>query len=145
MKKLFFILFFAVVAFNVQAQRLQVTVDYTQGIYNGYTYEKILMAESDFTKDQPRYEGKFAEALAKTYYDVIFIGENAEDADVRVTILQVGKKGDLKADVEYNGQTFRLTGKGGTFGTWLNLFGDGMKSLGENLGANLNKLAKQTM
>jgi hypothetical protein len=30
-------------------------------------------------------------------------------------------------------KTIAMRGDGGIFGTWLNLFGDGMESLGENI------------
>lgn len=47
----------SIVAFS--ENRLQIVIDYKNGIYQGYTYDKIIVEEKDFLKDKHRYEGRF--------------------------------------------------------------------------------------
>lgn len=140
MKKI--LLFFALLlSVTLSAQRIQIVLDYEDGIYRGLTYTSIIQDEEDFIKDQPRYEDNFFSALFKHYKGIAYKPESVRDDEpiALVKIQQVTPKGDTKAAIEYNGETTYLTGKGGVFGSFLNLFGDGMESLGKELAKYLNK------
>lgn len=126
------------------APKLQIQMVYENGIYDGHTYESILVLEEDFLKDRARYEGRFFEELDKQYNGIAVITDSpdAELPVLRVEIIKVDHKGNLKAEVTYGDHTGIFGGKGGVFGTWLNLFGDGMQSLGKVLGAWVNNVDK---
>ena len=59
------------------------------------------------------------------------------DPDCSEEELSAAFQGNTKAVVEFSAdetsKTIVMRGEGGVFGTWLNLFGDGMESLGENI------------
>lgn len=65
---------------------------------------------------------------------------NASDDVVTIDILQVTSKGYVTADVTFGDKSIQLVGKGGVFGTFLNLLGDGMKSLGRDAALWLNSI-----
>lgn len=141
MKK--FLLLFAIVCMSVVASakgKMQVVVDYKDGVYRGFLYERIIVDEEDFLKDKPRYEGRFMDAFLAYYTGVAYFPTEVNESEDKVTIsiLKVTKKGDVTAEVTYGDQTTTLTGKGGVFGSFLNLFGDGMNSLGKNVALWLN-------
>lgn len=138
MKKIFILLTLCI-ATNVlfAAERLQIKVNYTKGLYKGLTYSAIQEAEPDFIKDKSRYEGRFLEEFEKKITEpiaVVFTNTPDKKADyMTINILTVSPKGNLVAEVSYKGQTKQFKCKGGTFGSFLNLFGDGMGSLGKDL------------
>ena len=122
--------------------RMQVVINYTNGIYRGVLYERIIIDEEDFLKDKPRYEGRFMDDFQKYFEGVAYFADeiNASDDIVIIDILQVNSKGYVKADVTFGDNSIQLVGKGGVFGTFLNLFGDGMKSLGREAALWLNSI-----
>lgn len=126
------------------ANRLQIVIDYKNGIYQGYTYDKIIVEEKDFLKDKHRYEGRFYEEFQNNYKGVAYIPDvvNEDEPVLKIEILQVTRKGDLQANVIYGDQTTTMRAKGGTFGTFLNLFGDGMEHLGKQVGKWMKKAAR---
>lgn len=132
----------SIVAFS--ENRLQIVIDYKNGIYQGYTYDKIIMEEKDFLKDKHRYEGRFYEEFQNNYKGVAYIPDvvNEDEPVLKIEILQVTRKGDLQANVIYGDQTTTVQAEGGTFGTFLNLFGDGMEHLGKQVGKWMKKAAK---
>lgn len=132
----------SIVAFS--ENRLQIVIDYKNGIYQGYTYDKIIVEEKDFLKDRHRYEGRFYEEFQNNYKGVSYMPEvvNEDEPVLKIEILQVTRKGDLQANVIYGDQTTTMQAEGGTFGTFLNLFGDGMEHLGKQVGKWMKKAAK---
>lgn len=132
----------SIVAFS--ENRLQIVIDYKNGIYQGYTYDKIIVEEKDFLKDRHRYEGRFYEEFQNNYKGVSYMPEvvNEDEPVLKIEILQVTRKGDLQANVIYGDQTITMQAEGGTFGTFLNLFGDGMEHLGKQVGKWMKKAAK---
>ena len=132
----------SIVAFS--ENRLQIVIDYKNGIYQGYTYDKIIVEEKDFLKDKHRYEGRFYEEFQNNYKGVSYMPEvvNEDEPVLKIEILQVTRKGDLQANVIYGDQTTTVQAEGGTFGTFLNLFGDGMEHLGKQVGKWMKKAAK---
>lgn len=129
----------SVAAFPVN--RLQIVIDYQNGIYQGYTYDKIIEAEKDFIKDKHRYEGRFYEEFQNNYKGVAYIPDavNEDEPVLKIEILQVTRKGDLQANVVYGDKSTVMQADGGTFGTFLNLFGDGMEHLGKQVGKWMKK------
>lgn len=115
--------------------RIQVVINYGNGIYNGYTYDRILMEEEDFLKDKARYEGRFFEGLMESYPGVAYAPDSISQSEpiAYVEIVKVTKKGNVTAEVTCGDKKEVLQGKGGVFGTFMNLFGDGMESLGRSL------------
>ena len=132
----------SIVAFS--ENRLQIVIAYKNGIYQGYTYDKIIVEEKDFLKDRHRYEGRFYEEFQNNYKGVSYMPEvvNEDEPVLKIEILQVTRKGDLQANVIYGDQTTTMQAEGGTFGTFLNLFGDGMEHLGKQVGKWMKKAAK---
>lgn len=131
------------IAFAVSSHavnRIQITFDYTKGIYKGLTYKQILSQEYDFNKDQPRYEGRFFDELFEAYSGIAYKPDSVDNSEpvVHVVILKVSSKGDILAEIACGDKSTILEGKGGVFGTFLNLFGDGMQSLGRNVALWLN-------
>lgn len=126
-------LILSAVGFGVN--RIQVVINYENGIYKGLTYKQIVVYEEDFLRDKDRYEGRFLEGLSDTYPGVAYApgSINQSEPVAYVEILKVTKKGDVTAEVTYGDKKEILQGKGGVFGTFLNLFGDGMERLGRNL------------
>ena len=131
-------------------------INYQNGIYLGRTAEGIAEYEQDWYKDRPRYEGRFhkgvEEKLIKRKIDKIcllispdkYIDENNSPLVVKVDINSVDSNGNTAAIVEFKNshgvnQSVVIRGEGGVFGTWLNLFGDGMESLGEKIVEYIHK------
>ena len=123
---------------------MQIVFEYKDGIYQGYTYDKIIQVEKDFLKDKHRYEGRFHEEFTENYKGVVYIPDsvNEDEPMLRIEILQVTRKGDLQANVIYGDKTTTMQADGGTFGTFLNLFGDGMQHLGKQVGKWMKKAAR---
>lgn len=118
--------------------KVRLEIDYQQGVYAGHTYNDMCALESDFLKDQVQYESRFMRGIEKTFAGAALISndETLEGFEtVHITIISVNSKGKLTAEVRCGTlvQTFTNL-KGGVFGTWLNLFGDGMHSLGKAVG-----------
>lgn len=146
-----FMLFFSQAQFAQNYEHcIMVVINYENGVYIGRTIEGIAEYEPDWYKDQPRYEGRFIkgfdEKRIKRKIDKIclLVTPDKYDANakaalvVKVNIHSVDTNGNTTAIVEFVGadetpKTIVMRGKGGTFGTWLNLFGDGMESLGEDI------------
>jgi hypothetical protein len=146
-----FMLFFSQAQFAQNYEHcIVVVMNYDNGVYMGRTAEEIAEYEPDWYKDQPRYEKRFyrgfEEKLIKRKIDKICLLVSPDKYDataksalvVKVNILSVDTNGNTRAAVEFVGvnepsKTIAMRGDGGIFGTWLNLFGDGMESLGENI------------
>lgn len=122
--------------------RIQVVINYQGGVYRGATYGRIIAEERDFLKDKPHYEGRFFEGLTDVYACIAYAPDtiNPNEPVAYLDILQVTNKGNILAEVTYDGKKEELNAKGGVFGSFLNLMGDGMASLGKALGAWLNTL-----
>lgn len=146
----FFTLFSCQVLFAKNYEHCIIAViNYEDGVYIGRTIEGIAEYEPDWYKDQPRYEGRFLEGFEKKLVKrkinkiCLLVSPDEYDATanaalvVKINIHSVDTHGNTKAIVEFSAdetsKTIVMRGEGGVFGTWLNLFGDGMESLGENI------------
>lgn len=154
MKKGLLLTFFALLSCQVLFAKnyehcIIAVINYEDGVYIGRTIEGIAEYEPDWYKDQPRYEGRFLEGFEKKLVKrkinkiCLLVSPDEYDATanaalvVKINIHSVDTHGNTKAVVEFcadeTSKTIVMRGEGGVFGTWLNLFGDGMESLGENI------------
>jgi len=126
--------------------RINVKIDYSKAMINGYTEEELLDSEIEMGKDwkngKPEVNQKFIFALNEKAGKNVSIGSYK---NTKYTIvyypLTIDKDGDQKAYatvVDENGETILETAEfkasGGHIGTFMNLVGDGMDSAGERLG-----------
>jgi hypothetical protein len=143
-----FMLFFSQAQFAQNYEHcIVVVMNYDNGVYMGRTAEEIAEYEPDWYKDQPCYENRFykgfEERLHKRKIDKLCRLISAEDIQdienaayvIQVNIHSVDTNGNTAAIVDFkfadtNALSVVIRGEGGVFGTWLNLFGDGMQSLG---------------
>ena len=134
-----------------QSQLVFLVFNYENGIYNGRTEQELAAYEVDWYKDRPRYEGRFLEGYGDKQTPtarILLIRTEKQLAEIeeitapvlRVNIIAVDKKGNLRASVSCTAPNHpgmraekSFNSRGGTFGTWLNLFGDGMERLGEQV------------
>lgn len=121
--------------------RKQVYVEYTNGVYRGFTYEDIQSQEDDFIKDKDRYESRFWDSLLKHYKGVALRAADIREAEhlLTINIIQVTGKGAITAEVSYGDAKATLYSKGGKIGSFMNLFGDGMDDLGKQVAKWLKK------
>jgi hypothetical protein len=122
-------------------------------------YEKIHnMSEADFAEyekdwnvDKPEIEGYVLERANKALEGLCYLKMGKEaDLTVRILVNTVSVKGDHSFEVQLldksekvQGTISGLFGKGGMFGTKLNLIKDGAKSTGKRAGALLRKYIKK--
>ena len=166
MKRILFVIFaclslcsYAQVPFNTEV------VTGTFAALNGQTanldivYEKIHnMSEADFAEyekdwnvDKPEIEGYVLERANKALEGLCYLKMGKEaDLTVRILVNTVSVKGDHSFEVQLldksgkvQGTISGLFGKGGMFGTKLNLIKDGAKSTGKRAGALLRKYIKK--
>lgn len=148
MKKiaLFAMLLLAALTASAQ-QRIKVEFDYSQGSYKGMTEEMIAQVEEDWLKDRPRLENRFVEGfLDRLSPSVAVVGSKDVDVVYTIIIRSVDKKGNMVCEIPYTAEdgsekVLTIRSCGGVFGSFLNLFGDGMEDLGELFARWLNSSA----
>ncbi|MGM9809682.1 MAG: hypothetical protein ACI30J_02295 [Paludibacteraceae bacterium] len=144
-----------------QERVMFVVFNYENGIYRGAAESDIIGLEADWYKDRPRYEGRFFEefaepisnitgkaAMIRTEQQLAELGEITAPI-VRIEIISVDKKGNTQAEISFTNPAkpeqnaeIIMRSKGGTFGTWLNLFGDGMEHLAPQVASWIAKIYK---
>lgn len=150
---------------NLNSQNLDhailIVFNYENGIYRGVFEDEVINTEGDWYVDRPRYENEFLEEFNKLIskkggnprMGVICTPEyltelgNISAPIIKIEILTIDNKGNLTASVilqninnpklESSPKIFKC--EGGTFGTWLNLVGDGMEALGSAVGNYVRK------
>lgn len=158
MKKAILIFILTLVCSTIYAQdfsdlknetRLNVEFDYSEVLINGLNIEDFADAEEDWKKDEPKIYGKFISNFNKKMKNLV--GGRVKNANYTLTIhpLVISDKGNIKAYFVITNSEGRevykseeVKGSGGTFGSQLNLMGDGMQSLGKKIGSLVNKLIK---
>lgn len=157
-KVLFAVLMFACFI-NAQAQTLldvnssrtvNLIVDFSKASIHNMNEEEFSTYEPNYIRLKPEVIGKLAEEFNDSEKVKFMIGNfpNASYA-IKVTILSVSTKGNITSSadvVDKNGKTIasvpEMYGDGGTFGSKMNLMGDGCKSTGKVLAKKLAKLIK---
>lgn len=150
---------------NLNSQNLEhaviIVFNYENGIYRGVFENEVVSSEGDWYIDRPRYERRFLnefnEIIGKSRTPKMGIvctpeyltelGDVSAVPIVKIEILTVDDKGNLTANVIIENtkdsekflspKLFKCSG--GVFGTWLNLFGDGMEALGSAVGNYMRK------
>lgn len=128
--------------------RLQFDIDFTQANIIGMSEKEYSAYETDWLKDRPRYTGRFYNALENQLEGKYFLIGRQPDATYKAVmqVEQINRDGTVYATIVFTPKdsdqvlcTVTLIGKGGTFGTHLNLIGDGMQNCGKQLGKLLYK------
>lgn len=119
-------------------------VDFSQAGILGMSEKEIAVQEKDWWKDRHIYVGRFLESLnAKLNRKALYVGKH-ENASYNMTLVarQVEKNGNILSEIIFTSKTnpdeclckIIMNASGGTFGTFLNLLGDGMENTGKALG-----------
>ena len=131
--------------------RVDMKLNYSEAVIAGYEESNILTFEKDWEKDQAvlfaKMVGPYNDKLGETLPAGNFTNANYT-IEVRPTVIQ--KNGNIvgyfvvvnaEGTELYRSQKF--SAKGGTFGTFLNLVGDGMKSTGKVIANMVKKELKK--
>ena len=135
-----------------------ISIEYKNGVYKGKLEAELALDEEDWYIDRSRYESRFYNNLSERLKKIrinkpILVRTPEQFAEIEdlynygiiVDIKSVDGKGNVYAHVTLINkksnikETKLINAEGGTFGTWLNLFGDGMASLGVQI---VNFIAK---
>ena len=120
-----------------------ITFDVTEATFGGLSYEDRCEVDPELKTDFQDAVARCANAankLMQYYYYNIYFSPKTEGKDYYIVfkVLSVDTYGWTNADAKLvtpgGVATFtNLTGKGGTFGTFVNLMGDGFESLGKDV------------
>lgn len=133
-----------------QEKRVNFTMEFVS--IHGMTEDDFSIYEKGWYKDKPGIVAKFLTYANKNLSNMLIMG-NYPDAKytVRVVVYDINVKGDYLCDLIVldgsNNEIARITdirGRGGVFGTKLNLIKDGAEHTGENLGLVLRKFIRKT-
>lgn len=144
---------------NTQAQNLldvnssktvNLIVDFSKASIHNLNENEFSSYEPDYTRLKPEVIGKLAEEFNESGKVNFMIGNFPKSSySIKVTIVSVSTKGNVVSyaeilDQENNliAKVSDLRGSGGTFGSKMNLMGDGCKSTGKVLAKELAKLIK---
>lgn len=126
---------------------LQFEINYSQVSICGQNEEQFAQTEKDWYLDRPRYEGRLYEGINNYLTNNYFIVSNTIHSKYKATLypILIDRKGNIKSRLEIVDTTTNnmvcivsIYGEGGTFGTMLNLIGDGMQSTGKQIGLLLS-------
>lgn len=129
---------------------ININISYSEAIIAGFEEADILSFEQDWEKDQPRLYAKFHEYFCRAMKDKLIGGKISKaNYTLEVRPLDIKRNGDMKAYfviIDKQGvEKFRsksYNAEGGRFGSFLNLVGDGMQSLGKKTASLLKKNLK---
>ena len=118
--------------------------------YNGLSYADWLNVAPELATSVPALVERCVEGANNRFnrsFQNVFFSPITEGRDYLVTLIlrQVSKQGDAVADVTIetpegqNAVILTLKGAGGRYGSFINLMGDGMESLGYELAKRMNK------
>lgn len=119
-------------------QYLNVEIDYSEALIGGYEESNILEYEEDWENDKPTLYRKFIDEFSDILKTHIAGKISKANYTVIVKTLEIRNNGNMKAyfvisdtneRTVYRSETY--SAKGGRFGSFLNLVGDGMESLGK--------------
>ena len=128
---------------QTQDSVISVIIDYEHGYYVDYTYMQMQQEKPSFMRARALFAAKFLEGVTAEYHGQLkVLGEDVEperdDATLTLTIKYVDLEGFIDANIEYQkGKVYHrrsIRSKYSPFGTWMGNFGEGMLSLGEQVG-----------
>lgn len=140
-------------------QDIDLHIDFTSGVYRGLTYSELI--ESECPGDNSEQLWKVHEESLKSQFLKCFLeevgpgysfGAFASVATHRMTmkINNVNPKGYLSATFTFTNIAtnalvveFEVNGDGGRYGSFVNLFGDGIRDAGEKAGSFFLKQVKK--
>ena len=140
-------------------QDIDMQFDFTSGVYRGLTYNELV--ESECPGENPLQSWMIHEESLKNQFIRCFLeevgpgyafGSYANTATYRMTmkIINVTVKGYLSAIFTFTNIStgdiivqFNVYGKGGKYGSFVNLFGDGIRDAGEVAGSFFIKQVKK--
>lgn len=132
------------------ARQAQIEIDFSSASIHGLSEEGFAAIEADWYKDKPEIIGDFVTPAVDKLKDVLSLGVNTGCTyKIVIKVVSINKSGTWRSDaVIYNGDTQEATikdikGKGGTFGSQLNLIKDGAQSSGQKFAAALKKYLKK--
>jgi len=129
--------------------RVKLVIDFSEAAINGYSEENILEFEEDWEVDQPALYGKLASSMNEAQEE----RQYGKFDKARYTLVfrpqLINGSGNVKgyfvitdADGRELAKVYGISARGGKYGTFLNLVGDGMKHVGPVIAKKVNKLAK---
>ena len=126
---------------------VKVVVDYSNALIMDMTEEEFAEYEEDWYKDQPAIMGKFLEETNDELDGILRLSRTkASNYTLRWAVEWINESGTFMsdfyletADGEVIAVIKRVKGKGGTFGTKLNLIKDGAEETGDCIGKFLRK------
>lgn len=122
-------------------------ISYDEAVIRGLDASEIQTIEGDWDKDQPVLISKLLEKLNAEQTRYVFSNNTSHVQYILVLHpTYISEKGDMRAYaciVDQSGQEYarfnKLNAKGGKFGTFLNLTGDGMRRMGQVLASRVKK------
>ena len=124
------------------ANYVNLEVDFSKAVIHGMDEKEFSSYEPDYKKDKPGIVGLIYDYAQRKCSGLIHIGQY-EDAEYTLlcTINRVSAKGNFECElklVDSKGKMIahveNIKGKGGVFGTKLNLMKDGAESTGKAIG-----------
>lgn len=128
--------------------KAKVEVDFSKAFIHGMSEIEFSNYETDWEKDKPEIIGKFIGGLQAGVKSMAVLGNFSSNAILRIEVLTISPKGDYMCDVILlvdGNEVARINniyGKGGKFGTKLNLIKDGAEHTGEAAGKLISKNRK---
>lgn len=134
-------------AFLRNERRVNLEFNYEEASINGYEESNILSFEKDWLVDQPKLIQKFVQAYNETGVMPVVGQFESANFTLQVRPIVISDHGNmsfyaivLNEEGEQIYSTSMLNAKGGRFGSFLNLVGDGMKSSGRLLSGEIHRL-----
>ena len=139
-------------------QDIDFVLDFTAGVYRGLTYEELIKSECPGENSEQAWkvhEESLKNQFLKCFHEELpgySFGSYANVATYRMTmrINHVTPKGNMLATFIVTSVVtgdviveFQANGDGGKWGSFLNLFGDGIRDLGEEVGSFFMKQVKK--
>jgi len=127
---------------------LSTKIDFSKAQLNGNTENGRTRLEAFLALDSAYIIQRFYDGVADELEDYYFLVGNQPEAryEAVIQVQLVAENGSTWSMVEFSDRetkevlcTVQLMGNGGRFGTFLNLWGDGMRDSGENFGEFLRK------
>lgn len=128
-----------------------IKVNYTDASIHGLSEEDFSYIEPDWEKEKPTVLLKIISQLSDRLQGKLTFGLKRENSyTIVINVVSVNSKGTHLSNVdiispsgEVEASIQGVEGKGGTFGSAINLIGDGAKSTGKNIAKILsNKFSK---
>lgn len=134
-----------------QENLVRLEVDFSQASIHSMTEDDFAIYEPSYCKHKFTVIGKLADSFNDSKRLPFIIGNFPKASYIlKVRIISVDSKGNMNSTAEFLDKDGKLVAKvgeiygdGGTFGSKMNLMGDGFKSTGKALSKQVKKLLKR--